>query len=175
MPCNAWTPFVKLLVWLFNGTRCSIIGNPSFCLHLGLLNLSGNGSLRGRYSTFWASPLPFRLLRWIFGMLCSLKLRKILTSRLPNPSFVGKFHILFKVLFATHAYYSSCWAPSKASTLKLECLFHDFLWVFRSDHHGFHRVAWDFYYLPKESRGLGLLSTYKQGLSLCAKWIIHAH
>ena len=71
-------------------------------------------------------------------------------------------------------YYSSCSAPSKASYLKLECLLRDFLWASGSYHHGFHRVAWDYCCLPKESGGLGLLSTQKQGLALCAKWIIHA-
>jgi hypothetical protein len=42
-------------------------------------------------------------------------------------SLAGKFQICLKVLAATHVYYSSCWAPSKASYLKLECLLRDFL------------------------------------------------
>lgn len=73
-----------------------------------------------------------------------------------------------------NVYYSSCWDPSKASYLKLEQLLHDFLWASSSNHHGFHKVAWEYCCLPKEFGGLGLLSTQKKGLALCAKWIIHA-
>ena len=73
-----------------------------------------------------------------------------------------------------HVYYSSYWAPSKASYQRLEWFLYDFLWASSSNHYGFHSVAWEFFCLLKESGGLGLLSTHKQGLSLCTKWIIGA-
>ena len=37
-------------------------------------------------------------------------------------SLVGKFQICSKIPVATHVYYSSCWAPSRASYLKMEHL-----------------------------------------------------
>ena len=88
------------------------------------------------------------------------KIAKKLDYWLTKPlSLAGKFQIFSKVLMATNVYYSSCWAPSKASYQKLERLLKDFLLAFRADHHGFHKVAWDFYCLQKEFGGLGLLST----------------
>ena len=89
-----------------------------------------------------------------------VKIEKKLDYWLTKPlSLAGKFQICSMVLVATHVYYSSYWAPSKASYLKLEHFLHDFLWAFGSNHHGLYRVAWDSFCLPKESGGLGLLST----------------
>ncbi|XP_059073690.1 uncharacterized protein LOC131874367 [Cryptomeria japonica] len=87
-------------------------------------------------------------------------------------SLVGKFQICSKVLAATHVYYSSCWLPSKVAYSKLEKLLQDFLWASSNTHHGFHRVTWDLCCLPRDSRGLGLLSTQRQGIALCVKWVI---
>lgn len=103
------------------------------------------------------------------------KIEKKLAYWITKPlSLAGEFQIYSKVFTATHVYYSSCWAPSKASYMKLERLLQDFDWASSSDHQGFHKVAWEYCCLPKESEGLDLISTQKQGLALCAKWIIRA-
>lgn len=78
------------------------------------------------------------------------------------------------MLVSTHVYYSYRWAPLKASYLMLEKLLRDFLWAYSPTHSGFHRVVWEFCCLPRESGDIGLLSTQKQGISLCTKWVIQA-
>lgn len=61
-----------------------------------------------------------------------------------------------------HVYYSSCWAPSKSSYNKLDKLLQDFIWPSDTKKHGFHRDSQDFFYLPKYSSSLGLISTQKK-------------
>lgn len=103
------------------------------------------------------------------------KIEKKLAYWVTKPlSFASKIQIFSKVLVATHAYYFSCWAPSKASYRKLEKLLRDFLWVNGADHHGFHRVAYEYCCLPCDSGGIGLLSTQKQGIVICVKSVIKA-
>lgn len=129
--------------------------------------------MHGEIFYFMGIPFAFQALPVDLWNAVLVKIAKKLDYWLTKPlSLVGKFQICSKVLAAMHLFYSSCWAPSEASYLKLVRLLHDFLWDFGFDHHGFYRVAWDFCCLPKEFGGLGLLSTQKQGLTLCAKWII---
>lgn len=83
-----------------------------------------------------------------------------------NLSLVGKFQICSKILVATHVNYSSCWVPSQACYNKLEKILRDFLWCNYYDKKGFHRVAWEFYYLPREVGRLGIFYYKCQGISL---------
>ena len=84
----------------------------------------------------------------------------------------GKFQIYSKVLVATHVYYSSCWVPSQAYYNKMEKMLRDFLWSNSFDKVGLHKVGWDICFLPKEVGGMGMLDYKRQGISLCAKWVI---
>ncbi|KAH9294882.1 hypothetical protein KI387_038470 [Taxus chinensis] len=89
-------------------------------------------------------------------------------------SLAGKFQVCSKVLAATHVYYSSCWAPSKAAYHRLEKILREFLWANSEGNHGFHRVAWDVCCTPKNTGGLGLINIQLQGVALTTKWIIRS-
>lgn len=91
-----------------------------------------------------------------------------------NLSLAGKFQIYFKVLASIHIYYSSYWVPSQAYYNKLEKILWVFVWGSSSNHKGFHRLAWEFYTLPKEYGGMGLINYKRYGVALCAKWIIRS-
>lgn len=129
----------------------------------------------GKIFHFLGIHFSFQALPSYFWNAVLAKIERNLAYWITKPlSLAGKFQVFSKVLAATHVYYSSCWAPSKASYMKFERLMWSFLQASRSDHHGFHRVAWEYCCLPKKSRGIGLISTQNQGLALCAKWIIKA-
>lgn len=129
----------------------------------------------GEVFRFLGIPFTFQASIVELSNVVLARIEKKLKYQITKPlSLAGKFLIFSKVLAATHVYYSSCSAPSKASYLKLECFLRDFLWVSDVSHHGLHRVTWDFCYLPKESDEFDLLSTQRQGMTLCDKWIIRA-
>ncbi|XP_059064547.1 uncharacterized protein LOC131856688 [Cryptomeria japonica] len=129
----------------------------------------------GETFRFLGIPFAFQASPMELWQVVLARVEKKLAYWITKPlSLAGKFQICSKVLAATHVYYSSCWAPSKAAYSKLEKLLQDFLWASSDTHHGFHRVAWDFCCLPRDSGGLGLLSTQRQGIALCVKWVIHS-
>lgn len=76
-------------------------------------------------------------------------------------SLIGKYQICSKVLASTHVYYSSCWTPFKSCYKKLEKLLRDILWAKDVIEKGFHRVAWEIYYLPKSYGEMGLFDYQK--------------
>lgn len=89
-------------------------------------------------------------------------------------SLASKFQICSKVLSATHIYYSSCWVPSKNCYKKFERLLKDFLWSNSHEKRGFHQVAWEHCCLPRASGGMGMPDCNRQGIALCAKWVVRA-
>lgn len=55
-----------------------------------------------------------------------------------KPLFGREILIFFKILVTIHVYYSSSWAPSKVSYMKLENILCDFLWDSLENHKGFY-------------------------------------
>lgn len=72
-------------------------------------------------------------------------------------SLACKFQIFSKVLVSNHVYYSLFWVPSQTCYDKLEKLLSNFIWANKSKRKGFHGVAWDVCFLPREVRGMNLL------------------
>lgn len=72
---------------------------------------------------FLGIPFSFQALPANLWNVVLVKIIKKLDFWLTKPlSLVNFFWIFSKVLVATHVYYSSNWAPSKASYMKLEKL-----------------------------------------------------
>lgn len=91
---------------------------------------------------FLGIPFAFQASPAELWQVVLARVEKKLACWITKPlSLAGKFQICSKVLAATHVYYSSCWAPSKAAYNKLEKLLRDFIWASSNTYHGFHRVA----------------------------------
>ena len=104
------------------------VNSHSYLNLLGLGNINGSWFSMVRFFFFLGIPFSFQasvIELWnVVPMWIEKKLEYWITKPL---SLVGEFQICCKVLAAIHVYYSSYWAPSKVSYLKLEHLLRDFL------------------------------------------------
>ena len=66
----------------------------------------------------------------------------------------------------------SCWFPSKVHFLRLEQIFHSYLWAKYGGAHGLPMDPWENFIMPKDKRGLALMDVVTQGNILAAKWIV---
>jgi len=62
--------------------------------------------------------------------------------------------------------------PAKSCYNRLDRLLKDFIWASDAHKRGFHQVAWDSCCMTRSNGGMGMFNYEKQGIALCAKWVI---